>query len=103
MELDEQPVIITNANSTREGIKMKYIVIDSRRDGTGDWFSVEFDSLFDAMAEADWQWDRLTNNEKKQRTIRVLESANRDEEADDHFDGEDKWVDGLYIHAEVII
>ena len=78
---------------------MRYIVIDERRDGTGDMFSTEFDSLLDAMWYADGEWDHLTDGEKEQRTVRVLDSANPDEEAENHFDGDYEWIDGLYIHG----
>lgn len=78
---------------------MRYIVIDERRNGTGDLFSTEFDSLFDAMDYAEGEWNHLTDSEKEQRTVRVLNSANPDEESENHFDGDYEWIDGLYIHA----
>lgn len=70
---------------------MKYIVIDQHRNGTGDMFSVEFNDLGAAIKEADHQWSYLTAAEKAVREIYVLESANPDEDAEDHFDGAPIW------------
>lgn len=73
---------------------MRYIVIDERRDGTGDMFSEEFNGLDEAIKSAGVQWNHLTTSEKANRTVYVLESANPDEEAADHFDGTPVWKDG---------
>jgi len=70
---------------------MKYIVIDERKDGTGDIFSVEFAELKPAIEEAGRQWGHLTAAEKEDREIFVLESVNPDPDAEDHFDGNPVW------------
>ena len=73
---------------------MKYVVIDIHRDGTGDMYNTEHDDREGAIREADDQWSHLTASERKARTVYVLESANPDEEAADHFDGTPVWQDG---------
>jgi len=79
---------------------MKYIVSDEPRNYTsGDIFNDEFDTLDQAISAADNQWSHLTFNEKKARTIYVLESINPDEEAPDHFDGMPIWKDGISTSA----
>ena len=67
---------------------MKYIVMDERKDGTGDLFNDEFETAEEAITVAKWKWSYLTNREKKERTIWVLESVNPDEESEHHFDGD---------------
>ena len=67
---------------------MKYVVMDERKDGTGDLFNDEFETAEEAIKAAKWKWSYLTNREKKERTIWVLESVNPDEEAENHFDGD---------------
>lgn len=76
---------------------MKYIVMDERRDGTGDIFTAEFETLAEAVREAESQLTHLTAQEQKQRTVYVLESANPDEEAEDHLDGWPRWQDGKEV------
>ena len=66
---------------------MKYIVIDQRKDGVGDIFTEEFESLETAKERAVACWHHLTDREKRKREIYVLESVNPDENALDHFDG----------------
>ena len=66
---------------------MRFIVTDARRDGSGDIFTEERETLQEAIKEADREWHYLTGREKEQRTIYVLESVNPDEDAPDHFDG----------------
>lgn len=73
---------------------MRYIVIDRRKDGTGDWFTNEHDDKQEAMKQAVSDWNHLTYREKKVREIFVLESVNPDEEAPDHFDGNPIWESG---------
>ena len=65
---------------------MKYLVIDER---LVDTFTTEFETKKEALAEAEWKWNRLTEIEKKNhvKAFYVLESVNPDEEAEDHFDG----------------
>lgn len=70
---------------------MKYIVIDERKDGTGDVFSKEFSEAAAAIEEAKNQYSYFNLNAKKERTIYVLKSANPDEDAPDHFDGSYIW------------
>ena len=67
---------------------MKYVVMDERKDGTGDLFNDEFETAEEAINAAKWKWSYLTNMEKKERTIWVLESVNPDEESEHHFDGD---------------
>ena len=67
---------------------MKYIVMDERKDGTGDLFNDEYATAEEAIRAAKWKWSYLTNREKKERTIWVLESVNPDEESEHHFDGD---------------
>ena len=73
---------------------MKYIVMDEHRDGTGDLFNTEHETLAEAVKAADRQWNQLTEQEQKERTVYVLESANPDEDAPDHLDGTPVWQDG---------
>ena len=57
-------------------------------DVSGDNISAEeFTSAEEAIKEADWEWYLLHYSEKKKRKIYVIESANPDEDAPDHFDG----------------
>ena len=63
----------------------KYIVMDYR---DGDLFTEEFDSVSEAVMSADWDWRGLSEQDKARRTeFFVLESANPDEDAEDHLDG----------------
>ncbi len=65
---------------------MKYIVFD---DCGTDVFTKEFDNKEQAMKEAQNEWDMLTSTDLKRRKgFYVLESANPDEEAENHFDGD---------------
>lgn len=65
---------------------MKYIVIDRKG---GDIFCDEYDSLIEAIEAARNEWNRLSDYDKKHRDeFIVLESANPDEDAEDHFDGD---------------
>lgn len=65
---------------------MKYILIDVKN---GDMFNEEFNTADEAIAEAERQWDNMSEYDKKQRTdFYVLESINPDEEAENHFDGQ---------------
>lgn len=70
---------------------MKYIVIDERKDGTGDIFTEEFEILDEAIQSAKDQLAHMTDREKEQRRVYVLESVNPDEEAPDHLDGNPVW------------
>lgn len=66
---------------------MKYVVIRTN-DGIDSWVS-EYDNLKEAVEEADKEYDRMTAHDRK-HTVEfiVLESANPDEEADNHLDGD---------------
>ena len=66
---------------------MKYITFDENIDGTGDVLTHEFDFEDGAIESARRQWNHLTLKEQAQRTVYVLESANPNEDAADHFDG----------------
>ena len=57
----------------------KYLVIDSRKDGTGDTFIKVFASLSDANDEAARQWDYLVLAEQKKRRIVVGHVTNSDQ------------------------
>lgn len=73
-------------NAVEEDRKPKYIVVDERRDG--QVFTEEFDNLWAAIKSADDEWYRRTEHDKRNTSaFYVLESANPDEDADDHFDG----------------
>lgn len=84
----------TNTTHQRGDRTMKYIVMDEHRDGTGDLFNTEHETLAEAVKAADRQWNQLTEQEQKERTVYVLESANPDEDAPDHLDGTPVWQDG---------
>lgn len=73
---------------------MKYIVIDQRKDGTGDIFTTECSNAPEAIQEARKEWEHLTGDERKARVIYVLESVNPDENAPDHFDGNEVFTAG---------
>lgn len=78
---------------------MRYIVFNGNRDFTGDIDTTEFNNRTEAIEEAARIWDRrLTADEKKTQTVYVLESANPDEDAADHFDGNTIWQDGKEVH-----
>ncbi len=63
---------------------MKYIVIDETKQ---DIFTTECATLEEATAEADRQFSRLTDAEKKKRTgFYILESENPDD--DSYLDGD---------------
>jgi len=64
---------------------MKYIVIEAINNG--DQFEKEFDDLTEARNYADDTWKHLTMTEKAETSVLVLESANPDEDAPDHYDG----------------
>ncbi len=64
---------------------MRYILIDHKRH---DEFTQEFDDLGEAIKAGQYDWDRMTNADKKLRSeYYVLESVNPDEDAPDHYDG----------------
>lgn len=66
---------------------MKYILIDIVN---GDMFNKEFDSEDEALKAAGSEWNHLSEYDKNRRdAFYVLESANPDEDAENHFDG---WV-----------
>ena len=79
---------------------MRYVVIDSRKDGIGDLFNLEFESLDEALTVADRQWCCLTSTEKNRRTVFVLRSVNPDEDAEDHFDGDVMWADDNWVYKD---
>ena len=71
---------------------MKYIIIDVKK---GDMFNKEFDNKAEALKQAEIDFAYLTDYDKKQRSdFYVLESANPDEEAENHYDGEvvKRWI-----------
>ena len=69
----------------RKDKAMKYIIFDARK---GNYFTEEYDNKEEAIREADKEWDRMTDEEKRHTVeFYVLESANPDEDAVNHFDG----------------
>lgn len=65
---------------------MRYIIFDARKNG--QIFTEEFEDKEEAIEYAEYEWDRRTEYDKKNTTgFYVLESANPDEDAEDHFDG----------------
>ena len=66
---------------------MKYIIFDER--DNGNYLTEEYDNKEEAIREADKEWDKYTTDEEKRHTVAfyVLESANPDEDATNHFDG----------------
>lgn len=84
-------------------IIMKYIVFNGNKDFVADIDTMEFDNQTEAIEEADRIWSRrLTDDEKKTQTVYILESANPDEDAADHFDGNTIWQDGKQLMEEEI-
>ena len=73
----------------RKGKIMKYVIVDERDNGQG--FYEEYDSREKAIQEADKEWNRYTTAEEKRHTTAfyILESVNPDEDAPNHFDGND--------------
>lgn len=71
---------------------MKYVLIDAT---DVDWFLKEFDDVNEAIAEGDDDFCRLTKNDKNRRREFVLiESADPDEDAENHLDGNEvrRWI-----------
>ena len=66
---------------------MKYIVMDEPKKEYGDAYTKEYDTLDEAIREAEYE----AAHKAKDRTISVLESVNPDESAEDHFDGNIVW------------
>lgn len=56
-----------------------YATIDSRRDGTGDEYTDEFDSEAEAVSAAERDWNHLTAAEQAKRTISVGVSRRTDD------------------------
>ena len=71
---------------------MKYVVVDEPKNGIGEYWTNEFESKEEAIKRAEIDWSYLTSYEKAKRSIYVLESANPDEDAEDHFDGNPVWT-----------
>ena len=66
---------------------MKYIVMDQIMNG--DLFTEEFDTVEEALVSAEYGWEHLTDKEKQKReSYIVLESANPDEDSENHLDGD---------------
>lgn len=65
---------------------MKYVIVDIK---DGDMFNEEFEDRDEAIKRLDYLWDHLTPLEQKKReAFYLLESANPDIEAEDHYDGD---------------
>lgn len=71
-----------------------YIVIEESRDAVGDIQNKDYASKEDAIKAANRLWNHLTDSEKGQTTVCVLESVNQDPDAPDHMDGNVIWQDG---------
>lgn len=66
---------------------MKYVVMDQIKNG--DIFTEEFETEAEAIEAAEAEWNHLSKYDKKHReSFFVLESANPDEEAGNHLDGD---------------
>lgn len=64
---------------------MRFLVIDVKN---GDMFDKAYATREEAIAQADREWNSLTEYDKKQREcFYVLESVTDDEEAENRFDG----------------
>ncbi|MGF6375068.1 hypothetical protein M2140_000102 [Clostridiales Family XIII bacterium PM5-7] len=68
----------------------KYTVIDGRKDGNGDVFQQFFDTLEEANAEAENQWEHLVVREQKERTVFVAIVDEADCEKDE--EGNIEWA-----------
>ena len=71
---------------------MKYVLIDWVKDG--DMLTEEFETAEKAVESASYEWEHLSESDKNRRSdFYVLESANPDEDAEDHFDGNEvrRW------------
>lgn len=72
---------------------MKYIIIDQIKNG--DLFTTETNSKDEAIRQATSQFNSLSEHDKRRRSdFYILESINPDEDAPDHFDGEEvkRWI-----------
>lgn len=56
-----------------------------------DFDAAEFDNLGEAVRHAQMLWGHLARAERSTHDVYVLESSNPDEEADDHFDGDEVY------------
>lgn len=64
---------------------MEFIVMDEKN---GDIFNKEFGTEQQAIEYASSEWERMSEHDKKHcDEYYVLKSANPDEEAENHFDG----------------
>jgi hypothetical protein len=64
----------------------KYIYITGKM---GSEWTEEYDTIEEAINAADSDWNHLTDHDKKTYdNAFILESANPDEEAPDHYDGD---------------
>lgn len=70
---------------------MKYILVDDRTQHKRDIFTSEFDSLEEAIKEADNQFRHMTKAEREISDFYVLESDDPDEDAPNHLDGSHAW------------
>lgn len=66
---------------------MKYVAMRYGKDG--NVWTKEADDANEAIKAAQIEWDHLTEEEKKEKVVSlfVLESADSDEEAENHYDG----------------
>lgn len=68
---------------------MSFMILDERKDGTGDSFSAFAATRDEAIREADFQWNVLTDREKAARKITVIEGVEGpDEYVEFTFDGD---------------
>ena len=66
---------------------MKYIVMDQIMNG--DLFTEEFDTVDEALEYGEAEWEHLSEVDKDRReSFILLESANPDEDAENHLDGD---------------
>lgn len=71
---------------------MKYLVIEQPVKACGDMMVEEYESKEKAIEAAKYLWNHLTNQEQKKYIVEAIESANPDEEAEDHLDAKEILV-----------
>ncbi|MFR5739568.1 MAG: hypothetical protein ACLUEC_10350 [Coprococcus sp.] len=76
----------------------KYLVVDERK--CGDVFQDVFDTLEEANAEAEYQWDHLTRTEQKERRVFVGHVEDNEKYLNDWaFDEDTGEVDWATYHS----
>lgn len=79
-----KPCIVTRRLEERRN-EMKFVVYEEKN---GDAFTREFATAEEAIKAAQYDWDALSNHDKKSYDeFFVLETINPDEDAENHYDG----------------